>query len=431
MGYSAPTPDGLLCFDAQASLQATRSPAGEFASVRGNAARGPFERAAMQVGDPNTVLVANPGADLYGSDRMAVETVRALIDAGLRVYVTVPAAGPLVDLLTAAGATVLEQPTPVIRKSLASPGGLLRLVRDSLAAVVPSRQLLRHTGAGTVLVNTITAPLWILLARLGRRRVICHVHEAEASASTLTRRLLYLPLVLCNRIVVNSRFSLDVLTDSAPALSSRTTFVYNAVKGPERVTSPPRRLSTPARVLFVGRLSKRKGPHVAIEAMRILKDRGREVHLSLLGAVSPGNEAFETELHAQVRQSQLSAHVEFLGFRPSIWPVLAENDIVVIPSTIDEPFGNTAVEASLAARPLIVSDIAGLKEASAEAAGKVMVPPADPTAIADAVEDIIDRWDSFCAQAKVDAANVAEAFSFERYSENLLKALELPTPAPS
>lgn len=50
MGYSAATPDGLLCFDAQASVRATRSPAGELASVRGNAAQGPFEGAAMQVG---------------------------------------------------------------------------------------------------------------------------------------------------------------------------------------------------------------------------------------------------------------------------------------------------------------------------------------------------------------------------------------------
>ena len=83
----------------------------------------------MRGTDPRTVLVANPGADLYGSDRMALEDVRALVRAGRRVFVTVPGPGPLVDLLTGAGASVLVQPTPIVRKSLASPRGLLRLAR--------------------------------------------------------------------------------------------------------------------------------------------------------------------------------------------------------------------------------------------------------------------------------------------------------------
>ena len=60
----------------------------------------------MPKGDPNVVLIANPGSDLYGSDRMVLETVRALVGAGRRVVVTVPMAGPLVPLLEEAGAEV-------------------------------------------------------------------------------------------------------------------------------------------------------------------------------------------------------------------------------------------------------------------------------------------------------------------------------------
>ncbi|HMS36804.1 MAG TPA: glycosyl transferase, partial [Arachnia sp.] len=65
-------------------------------------------------GDPRTVLIANPGADLYGSDRMAVETAKALVDAGFRVVVTVPGPGPLIGHMTDVGGTVIEQPTPII-----------------------------------------------------------------------------------------------------------------------------------------------------------------------------------------------------------------------------------------------------------------------------------------------------------------------------
>lgn len=69
----------------------------------------------------DTILLANPQSDLYGSDRMLVETVRAVVGAGRRAVVTVPYDGPLVELLTTAGAEVAICPTLTISKGLLSP----------------------------------------------------------------------------------------------------------------------------------------------------------------------------------------------------------------------------------------------------------------------------------------------------------------------
>lgn len=376
-------------------------------------------------GDANTVLIANPGADLYGSDRMVVESVKALVGAGFTVFVTVPGPGPLIELLTAAGATVLEQPTPIIRKSLLSPRGLLQLVSETLGALAPSWRLLKHTNAGTVVVNTITPPLWFPLAWLAGRRVVCHVHEAEGTANPLLRSALYLPLVFCHRIAINSRFSLRVLSDSAPWLTKRTRIAYNAVQGPDEVTPPRPLLDGEVRLIYMGRLSHRKGPHVLIDAVKVLADRGRKVRAGLLGAVFPGNESYELGLHAQAADAGISDRIDFLGFRPTIWPTVAANDIVVISSVVDEPFGNTAVEASLAARPLVVSDIAGLKEASEAATSVIRVPAGDPVAMADAVERIVDNWPDYRAAALVDAEAVAERFSAAQYGRALIEAIGL------
>lgn len=377
-------------------------------------------------GDPRTVLIANPGADLYGSDRMTIESVKALVGAGYRVFVTVPGPGPLIDLLTEAGATVLEQPTPIIRKSLLSPGGLVQLLRETLSALVPSWRLLKHTGAGTVVVNTITPPLWFLLARVAGRSTVCHVHEAEGTANPLLRTALYLPLAFCQHIVINSRFALNVLAESAPWLAARTKIAYNAVQGPDQVTPPREALAGEVRLMYMGRLSHRKGPHVLIEAVELLRQRGRRVRLSLLGAVFPGNEAYEQGLRARVAELGLDGQVEFLGFRPSIWPTVAESDIVLISSVVDEPFGNTAVEASLAARPLVVSDIAGLKEASSAATSAIRVPAGEAGAFADAVETIVDDWPTWRAAAIGDSTTVADAFSAEQYGRAFIEACGLP-----
>ena len=377
-------------------------------------------------GDPRTVLIANPGADLYGSDRMTVESVKALVTAGYRVFVTVPGPGPLIELLTEAGATVLEQPTPIIRKSLLSPPGLVQLAKETAAAWAPSWRLLKHTNAGTVVVNTITPPLWFPLARLAGRRVVCHVHEAEGTANPMLRTALYLPLVFCQRIVINSRFSLDVLAASAPWLAKRTKIAYNAVQGPAEVVPPREHLDGAVRLMYMGRLSHRKGPHVLIDAVEMLTRRGREVRLDLLGAVFPGNEAYEEGLREQANAKGVSGQVRFLGFRPSIWPTVADSDIVLISSVVDEPFGNTAVEASLGARPLVVSDIAGLKEASQAATSAIRVPAGDAEALADAIETIVDEWTKFRAAAISDAGTVADRFSAAQYGRALLDACGLP-----
>ena len=115
----------------------------------------------------------------------------------------------------------------------------------------------------------------------------------------MLRTALYLPLVFCQRIVINSRFSLDVLAASAPWLAKRTKIAYNAVEGPAEVVPPREHLDGAVRLMYMGRLSHRKGPHVLIDAVEMLRRRGREVRLDLLGAVFPGNEAYEVGLREQ------------------------------------------------------------------------------------------------------------------------------------
>lgn len=370
-----------------------------------------------------SVLVAHPSPDLYGSDRMLLESVSGMVAAGWLVTVTLPGPGPLVAELTARGAEVRLCRVPVLRKSVLRPAGLARFLVDTLASLVPSCRLLARFGVDGVYVNTMTIPSWLLLARLMRRRVTVHVHEAEGSASALLRGLLTLPLVLSHRILVNSQFSLDVLGTSNPRLRGRAEVVYNGVPGPPAVASARQVLRPPVRMLFVGRLSPRKGPQVAIAALAELRRRGRHVRLDLLGAVYPGYEWFETELRAAVAAGKLEELVTFLGFDTDVWPHLAAADIVVVPSVVDEPFGNTAVEAILSARPVVVSATSGLLEAAAGYTAATAVQPDRPDLLAAAVEDIIDDWVGARSRAFDDSAVAEQRHSVLRYHREVTEAL--------
>lgn len=379
-------------------------------------------------GDPRTVLIANPGADLYGSDRMVVESVKALVGAGYRVFVTVPGPGPLISLLTEAGATVVEQSTPIIRKSLLSLKGLLQLVRETVGDWGPSWRLLKHTGAATVVVNTITPPLWFPLARLARRRVFCHLHEAEGQVSAPVRWAIYGPLQFCTGIIANSAYTKLVLAQSSVGLTARTSIVHNTVVGPPQVQSPRDDLDGAVRLLYIGRLSKRKGIQVAVASMDVLRGRGITTHLDVVGAVFSGNEGYERDLRDLIDRLNLTDQVSFHGFQTEVWPFFADCDIAVVPATEDESFGNTAVEASLAARPVVVSEIAGLKEATSESLAAILVAPGEATELADAVQRIIEDWPTWRAAAINDASAVVDAFSAERYAQAYIEACSLPRP---
>src|SRR3954451_3672532 len=157
------------------------------------------------INDPLRVLVAHPSADLYGSDRVLLETVQALLERGDRVAVALPGPGPLVAELQRRGALVEYCPTPVLRRSLLSPAGLLRLSGESLRGLRAGLQVLRRYRPDALYVNTVTVPLWPLLGRLPRVPTVTHVHEAERHTSRQQQLALALPLLLADRIVANSR----------------------------------------------------------------------------------------------------------------------------------------------------------------------------------------------------------------------------------
>ncbi|MCZ2817751.1 glycosyltransferase [Modestobacter sp. VKM Ac-2984] len=371
---------------------------------------------------PRRVLLVHPGSELYGSDRVFLESVAALV-ATDQVVVALPGPGPLADALRELGAEVVTCRMPVVRKSALRPVGALALLGDAAAGLLPSVRLLRTAGRDGVYVSTLTIPLWVLLARLLGRRVVCHVHEAERGAPAPVRRLLTLPVTWASAVVVNSRFSLGVLAESAPRVAGRATVVHNGIPSPATVPPPRAELTGGVRLLYVGRLSARKGPQVAVAALEELRARGVPARLDLLGGVFPGYEWFEAELREAVSAAGLDGQVAFRGFEADVWPVLAAADVVLVPSVVDEPFGNTAVEAVLAARPLVVSDSSGLREAAAGYASARAVPPGRPAAWAEAVAELVADWPTVGRLAVEDAQLARARHAPETYRAEIARLL--------
>jgi hypothetical protein len=250
------------------------------------------------------------------------------------------------------------------------------------------------------------------------------VHEAEETTSRLLRTGLAAPLLMARLVVANSEATRRLVVDSVRALGPRTVVVYNGIEPPVDEPAPPRAtLAGPLRMLLVGRLSPRKGTDLALDALGLLRDRGIDARLTLVGSVFAGYEWYEARLRATVEQLGLADKVDFAGFVDPVWTAHAATDMVLMPSRA-EPFGNAAVEAMLAARPLVAGDVQGLREIVVHGKTGLLVRPDDATALADAVQELVEDWPEACAMAQRGRQEALSRFTLDAYDDQIRSSMD-------
>ncbi|WP_454851883.1 glycosyltransferase family 4 protein [Promicromonospora soli] len=375
-----------------------------------------------------TVLLTHASADLYGSDLQLVETAAGCVDAGARVVVVLPDDGPLAARMRSVGARVETLEVPVLRKAHLTPRGIVALGVRMLRALGPTVRLIRRVRPDSMLVNTLTVPTWVVAARLAGVAPVCHVHEAEADASWVVRVGLAAPLLFARDVIANSATARDVVVSAVPMLRRRTRVIYNGVPGPPGGSAVPlpaadgdARVGAPAQVVLVGRLSPRKGTDVALEAVALLRQAGRDVRLTLCGSAFAGYEWFEHRLRGRAGEADLVGAVRFAGYADP-WEWFARSDVVVVPSLV-EPFGNVAVQALLAGRPVVASRAQGLAEIVRDGETGLLVPPGDAAALADAIATLLDDPARASTLAEAGRSDAAERFGVQRYRAQMGRLL--------
>jgi glycosyltransferase involved in cell wall biosynthesis len=370
-----------------------------------------------------TILVAHPSSDDAASATFLVGTVEALVGAGARVVVAFPHDGPLAARVLGAGAEVLSAPSAVVGAGDSRLLGLPSLLMRTARALVVGVLTIRRVNAAAVYVSTATIPVWILAARLTGRSVLCHVREVQIGAWPSVGAASAAPLLLATRIVASSRLRVDLLGRALPGVARRAEVVHDGVHGWAGALPTRSRLTGGLHVLYMGLLCDREGVDVAVEAMVELRDRGEQARLDIVGGVLPGHERYEEQLRTTIRVLGIEDLVTLHGAHADVTPFLAAADACVVPSRGDEPFGDTAVEALLAARPVVISDTSGLREAAGGYESAQMVPPSDPAALADALQDIATDWDAYRARAARDRFRAEHRHGPELYRQRIAQSV--------
>jgi glycosyltransferase involved in cell wall biosynthesis len=95
---------------------------------------------------------------------------------------------------------------------------------------------------------------------------------------------------------------------------------------------------------------------------------------------------------------------------------------VLVPSRA-EPFGNTALEAQLAGRPVVASAVQGLQEIVTDGETGLLVPPDDPVALAAAIATLLDDPERARAMALAGHRSAQANFSLDRYRSAITDAV--------
>jgi len=329
------------------------------------------------------ILFVGASGDRYGADAVLLNIAAHMQANGEECVLVLAEDGPGREAASTQGLRVELLRMPVLRRADLNVLGLIKLVSLLALGSLSHLRVLRRERPDLVWVNTITIPLWIVAARLLRRRVVCHSHELVGGSRWL-RRLMYLPLVLTNKVILISDACRRDVLDVYPRLEQRMVMVVNpsfAVR--ERL--PVRRGSETA-IVVIGRISARKGQDVLMEALEDprLAELRPVVHVCGDAYRSPAAQAYVSKVREHA--AALDADVRFHGYVPAS-EALAMGGIVVVPSVAPEPCGLVVAEAIAAGRAVVASDCGGIPEVAGGAA--LLVPARHPGALAEALTRIV------------------------------------------
>lgn len=137
------------------------------------------------------------------------------------------------------------------------------------------------------------------------------------------------------------------------------------------------------------RLERWKGHALLLEALGRLAGKAGWLAWIAGGAQRPHEQVYLDELKVKARAFGIEGRVRFLGQRDDVRRLLAAADVHCQPNTSPEPFGIAFVEALYAALPVVSTRMGGAEEIVTNACG-VLVPPADPAALGEAIVSLID-----------------------------------------
>lgn len=307
--------------------------------------------------------------DLLGANRSLLELVKGLrASHGVEPLVLVPREGDLTTALRAADIAVHVfgfEPWMTERWYGGRPHHRLmqwwreeRLARGRArtnASLLPAmKELLRKEGVALVHANSALVAVAPLLAQALKVPLVWHIREMPerhyGMHIDVGRRRYGRALERADRVVAISHAVEADVRHYAP--HARMQVIYNGVLAKARFAELARGLEVrwerprPFTFIMVGLIHPGKHQIEAVEALRLVRDRGFDARLVIVGTGREG------PLRARIGELGIDAHVDLVGYQADPFPLLLKAHAMLMCSRY-EAMGRATVEAMACGLPVI------------------------------------------------------------------------------
>jgi glycosyltransferase involved in cell wall biosynthesis len=352
-----------------------------------------------------------------------------------------------------------------LARTLASRGNQVTVLTSRYSPSLPAREVVdgvevrRLQVAFRVSKGVImpALPYWAL--RLGAAHDVVHLHlpQLDAALLAVSSRFLGKPVILTYHCELRlPRSAINWLANGVSHLADRISLaashvvVTNTRDYAEHsallrqhlhklvVIAPPvempavepavieslrRRLGVRPGQRLIGmaaRLATEKGAEVLARALPHVMVRMPEARVLYVGQYQDvlGEEAYARRLDPLLRD--LGDHWTFLGLLPpkEMAAFFALCEVTVLPSlNSTESFGMVQVESMICGTPVVASDLPGVRQPTSETGMGMVVPPADPLALAGAIVRILGNPSAFQGSREEIAARYAPERAAEQYEQ--------------
>lgn len=155
---------------------------------------------------------------------------------------------------------------------------------------------------------------------------------------------------------------------------------------PESFPKTATRARSELRVLLVARMIRDKGIVEFVHAMDLLRSEGLSVIGHLVGKPDPGNPRSLSQEEIEALTSGSS--VTWLGHRDDIYDLIADSDVVCLPTYYGEGIPRVLLEAGCVGRAVVSCDVPGPRDLVRDGVDGLLVRPTDIQSLAEALKTL-------------------------------------------
>jgi len=259
--------------------------------------------------------------------------------------------------------------------------------------------------------------LFIVPALLSCRPVILHLHGSEFmqffenECGRVKKAVVRQVFSRCDKVLVLSeswRRAVERITrrDNLEVLKNASPLFNKSSPGRERKTN---------RLLFLGRLGRRKGIYVLLESLSAVRKLFPDVTLSV------GGDGEIEQVRSRVRELDLTEVVDVLGWvRGDDKHLLLETSTVFVLPSHDEGVPISILEAMSASLPIVATPVGGVPEVVRDGMDGILVETGNSVALANAICRLLG--DKTLAESM--GRNACERHRVEHSVDSVLQRLE-------